>query len=376
MTGDRVVVVGGGAIGLASAWRLAEAGCRVTVCDPEPAGHATHASAGMLAPVTEVHYGEDALLGLNLAGNDRWPGFAADLEAAAGVPVGYRTCGSLLVALDGDDAAALADLGAYLTDLGLDAERLDGAGCRVVEPALAPGIRGGLRVRGDHQADNRQLAVALLAALARREVPVRRERVARVEVEGGRATGVVLDGGDRLGADHVVLAAGCWSGQVEGLPPDARPPVRPVKGQILRLQGPVDPPVLGGNVRGLVRGRSLYLVPRASGRIVVGATVEEQGFDTTVTVDGVHRLLHDAAVLVPGLLEVELVETLAGLRPGSPDNAPVLGRTSVAGLVVATGHHRNGILLTPITADAVVGLVGAGPEVAEAAAFGPERFAR
>lgn len=376
MTGDRVVVVGGGAIGLASAWRLAEAGIAVTVCDPAPAGHATHASAGMLAPVTEVHYGEDALLGLNLAGNDRWPAFAADLEAAAGVPVGYRACGSLLVALDGDDAAVLADLGTYLTELGLEAERLDGAGCRAVEPALAPGIRGGLRVQGDHQADNRQLAVALLAALARLEVPVRRERVARVEVEGGRAVGVVLDGGDRLAADHVVLAAGCWSGQVEGLPADARPPVRPVKGQILRLQGPVDPPVLRGNVRGLVRGRSLYLVPRASGRIVVGATVEEQGFDTTVTVDGVHRLLHDAAVLVPGLLEVELVETLAGLRPGSPDNAPVLGRTSVAGLVVATGHHRNGILLAPITAEAVVGLVGVGPEVAEAAAFGPERFAR
>lgn len=376
MTDQRVVVIGGGAIGLASAWRLAAAGCAVTVCDPEPAGHATHASAGMLAPVTEVHYGEDALLGLNLAGNDRWPGFAAELEAAAGVPVGYRPCGSLLVALDGDDAATLADLGAYLTGLGLAAERLDGAGCRALEPALAPGIRGGLRVRGDHQADNRQLGVALLAALGRLGVEVRRQRVARVEVDAGQAVGVTLEDGERVAADQVVLAAGCWSGGVEGLPADAVPPVRPVKGQIVRLQGPVEPPVLGGNVRGLVRGRSLYLVPRASGRIVVGATVEEQGFDTTVTVDGVHRLLHDAAVLVPGLLELELVETLAGLRPGSPDNAPVIGRSTVDGLVVATGHHRNGILLTPITADAVVGLVGAGPEVAEVAAFGPERFAR
>jgi glycine oxidase len=186
--------------------------------------------------------------------------------------------------------------------------------------------------------------------------------------------GVVLADGSTLTTDQVLLAAGCWSGQVGGLPPDALPPVRPVKGQILRIQGPVDPPVLQGNVRGLVRGRSLYLVPRASGRIVVGATMEEMGFDTTVTVDGIHRLLHDAAVLVPGLLDLELAETLAGLRPGSPDNEPVIGRSTVDGLVVATGHHRNGILLTPVTADAVVGLLGAGPAVPEVDGFGPERF--
>src|SRR5262245_5521579 len=371
-----VVVVGGGAIGLASAWRLAQSGLDVTVCDPDPGSEATHASAGMLAPATEAHYGEDRLLRLNLASAARWAAFAAELEAESGAPVGYRTCGSLVVAFDADDVRVLRDLTAFLGELGLDAEGLTGSGCRAVEPALAPGVRSGLRVAGDHQVDNRLLATALLAALAGRGVAVHHAAVTRIDVDGGTVRGVQLDDGTGVQADRVVLAAGCWSAGIEGLPLDARPPVRPVKGQILRLQGPADDPVLRGNVRGLVRGRSFYLVPRASGRIVVGATVEEQGFDTTVTVDGIHRLLHDAAVLVPALLDLELAETLAGLRPGTPDNEPIVGLTSVEGLVVATGHHRNGILLTPVTADGVAGLLGAGPEVPELDGFGPERFAR
>jgi glycine oxidase len=376
MSGADVVVIGGGAIGLASAWRLAQAGRTVTVCDPAPGSQATHASAGMLAPVTEAHYGEDRLLRLNLAGAERWPAFAEELEAESGRPVGYRTCGSLVVAFDRDDARVLEDLAGYLERLDLAAELLSGSGCRDVEPALAPGVRRGLRVVGDHQADNRLLADALLTALTQRGATVVEQRVERVDVVDGAVAGVALADGSRVETGQVLLAAGCWSGQIGGLPADALPPVRPVKGQILRIQGPADQPVLRGNVRGLVRGRSLYLVPRASGRIVVGATVEEMGFDTTVTVEGIHRLLHDAAVLVPGLLDLELAETLAGLRPGSPDNEPVIGRTTVDGLFVATGHHRNGILLTPVTADAVAGLLGAGPAVAEVEGFGPERFGR
>jgi glycine oxidase len=376
MTGTDVIVIGGGAIGLASAWRLAQGGLTVTVYDPAPGSQATHASAGMLAPITEAHYGEDRLLALNLRGADLWPTFAEELETESGCPVGYRTCGSLLVALDADDARVLDDLGAYLDRLSLDAEALTGARARVVEPALAPGVRRGLRVVGDHQADNRLLADALLAALAGRNVDIVRRSVQRIVVEDGAVAGVGLDDGTVVAGDRVLLAAGAWSAGIEGLPPDARPPVRPVKGQILRIQGPGDDPVLRGNVRGLVRGRSLYLVPRASGRIVVGATMEEQGFDTTVTVEGIHQLLHDAAVLVPGLLDLELAEIGAGLRPGSPDNEPAIGATTVEGLFVATGHHRNGILLTPVTADAVAGLVGVGPSVEEIAGFGPERFTR
>lgn len=376
MTAERIVVVGGGAIGLSAAWRLAQAGREVTVCDPDPASGATHASAGMLAPVTEAHYGEDALLALNLEGARRWADFAAELEAETGSSVGYRPCGSLLVAFDADDARVLDDLATWLDRLGLQAEALGPSGCREREPALAPTVRRGLAVAGDHQADNRLLADALLVALAARGATVDRRSVTVVEAADGAVTGVALADGARLPADAVVLAAGAWSAGIGGLPPDAVPPVRPVKGQILRVQGPAEPPVLRGNVRGLVRGRSLYLVPRASGRIVVGATVEEQGFDTTVTVEGIHHLLHDAAVLVPGLLDLELAEIGAGLRPGTPDNAPVIGTTSVEGLVVATGHHRNGILLTPVTADAVAGLLDAGPPVGPIAGFGPERFSR
>jgi glycine oxidase len=374
MTGPEVVVIGGGAIGLASAWRLAQGGLAVTVCDPDPGSQATHASAGMLAPVTEAHYGEDRLLALNLAGAGRWASFAAELEAEAGLPVGYRTCGSLLVALDADDARVLDDLGAHLDRLGLGAEVLTGSRCRAVEPGLAPGVRRGLKVDGDHQVDNRLLAAALQAALTGRDVTVVRQPVSRLQVDDGAVSAVVLGDGSTLPTRQVLLAAGAWSGSIDGPPPGALPPVRPVKGQILRIQGPADDPILSGNVRGLVRGRSLYLAPRASGRIVVGATVEEQGFDTRVTVEGIHQLLHDAAVLVPGLLDLELAEIGAGLRPGSPDNEPVIGETSVTGLVVATGHNRNGILLTPVTADAVAGLFGVGPPVVEIEGFGPERF--
>jgi glycine oxidase len=374
MSAPDIVVIGGGAIGLASAWRLAQGGLTVTVCDPAPGSQASHASAGMLAPVTEAHYGEDALLGLNLVAAQRWAGFAEELEAASGLPVGYRTCGSLAVAFDADDARVLEDLAGYLARLDLDAELLSGSQARAVEPALAPSVRRGLHVTGDHQADNRLLTAALLAALGTAGATVVEQAVNRVDVVDGAVRGVTLADGSSLPSGRVLLAAGCWSGQLGGLPADALPPVRPVKGQILRVQGPVEPPLLAGNVRGLVRGRSLYLVPRASGRIVVGATVEEQGFDTSVTVEGIHQLLHDAAVLVPGLLDLELAETLAGLRPGSPDNEPIIGPTTVEGLVVATGHHRNGILLTPVTADAVAGLFGVGPEVDEIVGFGPERF--
>ena len=374
-TANDVVVIGGGAIGLASAWRLAQGGLTIILCDPDPGSQATHASAGMLAPVTEAHYGEDRLLALNLAGARRWADFAAALEAESGRPVGYRRCGSLVVALDADDAAVLDDLAGYLERLDLPAELLSGSAARALETGLAPGVRRGLHVPGDHQADNRLLAAALLAALANRGVTLVRQAVDRIEVTDERVEGVTLADGSSIAAERVLLAAGCWSSQIGGVPDGALPPVRPVKGQILRIQGPVDDPILRGNVRGLVRGRSLYLVPRASGRIVVGATVEELGFDTRVTVEGIHRLLHDAAVLVPGLLDLELAEIGAGLRPGSPDNEPVVGTTPVEGLIVATGHHRNGILLTPVTADAVAGLFAVGPTVPEIAGFGPERFA-
>lgn len=367
-----VLVVGGGVIGLAIAWRGALAGLTVAVVDAAPGGGASWAAAGMLAPVTEVHYGEEALLRLNLAAARRWPGFAGELEDAAGSQVGYRRSGTLTVARDGDDLAAVEELLRFQAELGLEVERLRSRECRQAEPGLAPSVRGGVLAAGDHQVDNRALVRCLLTAAGRAGVEVRRARVAALVTRGDRASGVELEDGGVLEAGTVVLAAGCWSGSLRGVPPQALPPVRPVKGQLLHLRGPQEAPLCRHNVRGL----DVYVVPRADGRVVVGATVEDQGFDTTVTAGAVYELLRDAVELLPDVSELELTETVAGLRPGSPDNAPLLGPSGLDGLVVATGHYRNGILLAPVTADAIAGLLADGRVPELVAPFSPGRFSQ
>ena len=358
-------------IGLGIAWRAAMAGLSVTVVDEAPGRGASWAAAGMLAPVTEVHYGERPLLGLNLAAGARWPSFAAEVEEASGRPVGYAPVGTLAVARDADDNAALEDLYRFQLRCGLEVERLRSRECRQLEPGLAPGIRGGVLAAGDHRVDNRALVEALLVACERAGVRQVADRVAELAADGDRVTGVRLAGGQGLAAGTVVLAAGCWSGGVGGVPAEALPPVRPVKGQLLYLRGPADQPLCSRNVRGL----EVYVVPRTDGRVVVGATVEEQGYDTTVTAGAVHDLLRAALELLPDAAELELLETVVGLRPGSPDNAPMLGPAGPDGLVVATGHYRNGILLTPVTADAVAELLATGRIPELIAPFAPERFA-
>ncbi len=345
-------MVGGGVIGLSIAWRAARAGLGpVAVHDPQLASdtpaQSSWAAAGMLAPVTEVHYGEEALLALTLAGRERWPAFAADLQQASGVDPGYRTEGTLSVARDGDDLAALDELAAFQVKLGLDVTRLRGRELRALEPALAPRTRGGLLVAGDHSVDNRALVRALRAACTQAGVQLVAEPVTSLE---------------QLSAEQVVVAAGADSAR---LLPEL--PIRPVKGQLLHLRGE---PLLTRTVRGL----DAYLVPRPDGRLVVGATVEERGDDRRVTAGGVHELLRAAYELLPGVTELEFVEAVVGLRPGSPDNAPLLGRVR-DGVLAATGHYRNGILLAPVTADLVVELLATGRVPELAAAFSPGRFA-
>ncbi len=370
-----VLVVGGGIIGLAVAWRAAQRGLGVVVVDPAPGGGAVQVAAGMLAPVTELQYGEEALLRLGVASNERYAAFAAELEEASGLPTGYRACGTLAVALDSDDRAELRELHAFHQRLGLASQWLTGRECRRLEPMLAPGVRGGLHVTDDHQVDGRRLAAALVAACERAGVLLRREEAAELLVTGGRAAGVRLGDGERLEARRVVLAGGSRSHLLPGLPEGVLPAIRPVKGQILRLRVPeAYRPFLARNVRAVVRGRHLYLVPREDGELVVGATSEEQGYDTTVTAGGVYELLRDAHELVPGITELPLVETSAGLRPGSPDNAPLLGPTALPDLVAATGHYRNGVLLTPVTADLVAEYLATGAVPELAAAFSPTRF--
>ncbi|GHF62425.1 glycine oxidase ThiO [Streptomyces thermodiastaticus] len=368
-------MIGGGIIGLVTAWRAAQRGLSTAVVDPEPGGGAAQVAAGMLAAVTELHHGEQTLLGLNLASARRYPDFAAELTELTGHDLGYRRCGTLAVALDADDRTHLRELHALQRASGLESEWLSGRDCRRLEPMLAPGVRGGLRVDGDHQIDPRRLAGALMAACEQAGVVFHRTWAERLVVRRDRAAGCELRDGSRLGARQVVLAAGSRSGQLAGVPDDVLPPVRPVKGQVVRLTVPKRyAPFLNRTVRAVVRGSQVYLVPRLSGELVIGATTEELGWDTTVTAGGVYELLRDAHELVPGITELPLTETRAGLRPGSPDNAPLLGPTELPGLLLATGHYRNGVLLTPVTGDALAHALTTGelPEVARP--FTPRRF--
>ncbi len=380
-----VVVVGGGVIGLASASRLAQRGATVTVVDPQPGVGASGVAAGMLAPITEARIGEDPQLRLNLASWARWPAFAAEVENASGAPIGYRADGTLVAALDADDRTALDDLADRHRAMGLDVTPLRGREVRRLEPGLAPGVRSGFVAAAERSVDPPALVAALRTAGGSAGVTFVAASVERITTSpaGDRVTGVVIgaeSGGSQppegIAAGTVVLAAGCWSGRIDGLPTYARPPVRPVKGQILTLRQPPGERLVTRTIRGLVHGFSIYLVPRGDGRLVVGATVEERGWDTTATAGGAYELLRDALALVPGLDDAELVAVRAGLRPGSPDDLPIIGPGLVEGLVVAAGHHRNGVLLTPITADAVTAAVLGEPVPDEVGPCDPHRFGR
>ena len=339
--------------------------------EPGQAG-ATRVAAGMLAPVGELQFGERALLEMTLASAEMFPRFVTELERDAGRDAGYRCLGALHVALDRDEAAELRRRHELQQSLGLETQWLAPSRCRELEPGLSPSFHGGVDVPGEAAVDPRRLSTTLLAALENRGAEVR----AGVCVEEARLEGSGIDtlrfsDGSEARARWTVLATGAWSGQVDWLPAMARPPVRPVKGQILELGG------AGGEAvcERIVASERVYVVPRGDGRIVVGATVEERGFDVKVTAGGVHELLREAYRLFPDIAELELLEAAAGLRPGTPDNLPLVGPGAVDGLLLATGHYRNGVLLAPLTAEAVTALISGGaPPEPMRAAF-PERLA-
>jgi glycine oxidase len=366
-----VVVIGGGVIGLASAWRAAQRGLRTLVVDAaEPGKGATGVAAGMLAPVTEAGFGEEQLLALNLESARRYRDFVAELERETAIDTGYRPSGTVAIATDRDEAELLRQLHRFQRSLGLDAEWLRGSECRSLEPALAPNVAGGIRSSIDHQVNPRSLSAALVRALERASGDLRTNTAATPAVEGERVRGVTLESGERIAAGQVVIAAGWRSGAIAGLPAPASVPVRPVKGQILRLRGSAATPLAGR----VVRTPEVYVVPRQDGEIVVGATVEERGADDSVTAGGVLELLRAAYEALPGIVELELVEAAAGLRPAAPDNKPIVGRGRLEGLVWATAHWRNGILLAPVTADGVAALLAGEDPPPELEAFGAERF--
>jgi len=371
-----VIVIGGGVIGTATAWRLALAGATVTLVDPRPGTGATETAAGMLAPVTELHYGEEPLLHLNMRAATGYAEFVAELEQATGADVGYRRTGTVVAAWDGGDLAALRDLHRFQLSLGLRADLLSAADLRGLEPSLAPGLPGGLYAGDDHAVDPRRLHAALLVAAESAGVQV--ERQVATSLAGSEAvTGAVLADGTELSAALTVLAAGARSATIAGpAGSEVRAvvgEVRPVKGQTLRLR--LDhPDRLGHVTRGWVRGTPVYLVPRVDGELVVGASSEEAGYDETPRAGVIYELLRDAQALLPGVMEMQWREVSTGLRPGTPDNAPLIGPASIGGLVLATGHYRNGVLLAAVTAEAIAGLVVDGSLPEWAAPFGPGRF--
>ncbi len=347
-----VVVVGAGIIGLASAWRARQAGLSVTLLERGQTGQGTsRVAAGMLAPVAEVEFGAAGrrVLDLGLRSAAMWPEFAAELKTRTGLDVGLRRTGTLVVARDEDEARELERQLAFRASLELHAERLLPSAARELEPALTPTVRLALHAPEDHSVDPRLVLEALREACESEGVVVReRARVAALEQDGRRVTGVALDDGERIDAGQVVLAAGVWTSELE-LPPEVAIQVRPVKGQILRLSDPTGPGLLSR----VVRFHGGYLVPRGDGRYVLGASMEERGHDMHPTAGGIYELLRDAHELVPGIAELRIEELGVGLRPSTPDNAPAIGPGTLDGLVWATGHHRNGILLAPLTAELV-----------------------
>lgn len=346
------IFVGGGVIGLACGWRAAQRGARVVVLErAKPPAGATRVAAGMLAPVGELTFGEPELLELTLESAALYPEFVAELEGASGQQTGYSREGALHIALDRDEAAQLRRVHDLQRSLGLEAEWLGPRRCRALEPGLSPSFHGGVFAPAEAAIDPRALAAALTAALRSAGGELRTGADVVDGIFGGdRLVGVRTDDGDELRADAVVLTNGARSGATEWLPEHARPPVRPVKGEVLELRGRDG---AGAPCERIVCSERVYLVPRPDGRLIVGATVEERGFDTAVSAGGVLELLREAYRLLPDVAEMELVDAIAGLRPGTPDNLPLIGPGAIDGLVLATGHFRNGILLAPLTADRI-----------------------
>lgn len=370
-----LAVIGGGIIGMTCAWRAAQAGLDVVVIERDaPGAGASGVAAGMLAPVTEADFGEEELLRLNLESRGEWAAFAAELEERSGLPTGYSDSGALVVAADRDDAEELRRLHVFQQRLGLESEWLTPSAARRLEPGLLPRIGGAILAPQDGHVDPAAVVRALAEAFAEAGGTLLAETGARaietdsdgavagvrvVETGAGRSPGsdvcgAAAEAGRVVRARRVVAAGGAWSRAGELVPDEDAPDVRPVKGQLLELR--VRPGAAPPAQR-LIRTPRCYVVTRSDGRVVIGATTEEQGFDTTVTADGVYRLLEAAYEVLPDVGELELVRARAGLRPATPGNAPVVGPGAIEGLTWATGHGRNGVLLAPVTARRVVELV-------------------
>ncbi len=354
-------------IGLAVAWRAARSGAAVLVLERDRIGAGTTAhAAGMLAPVSEAQPGETDMLALNIASAAEYPGFITELAEDTERDPGYLRCGTLRLARDRDEAEELDRALGLRAELGVPGRRLLPSEARALEPSLAPTLRLAAAFPDDHAVDPRALTAALADALRARGGEVR-EQAEVVEVLAGRGgvTGVRLTDGSVIDSARVVIAAGVWSGEL------GAPLIRPVKGQIISLRDPAGP----GLIERVLRLERAYVVPRGDGRYVIGATMEERGMDRTVTAGAVFELLREAGEVLPGISEWAITELGAGLRPGTADNAPLIGRGEPEGLLWATGHYRHGVLLAAITSRHLAALLAGGPEGEALRPFDPARFA-
>ena len=365
-----VLIVGGGTIGLGIGFELVRRGTPVTIFERDKAGRGTsYQAAGMLAPDAEIEFEERELYDLNRESLRRWPDFAQCVETASGQSVDYRDEGTLIVADDRDSAEALERLYTFQQEQGLNVEWLTGEEAKEIEPFVAPRLSAAVYAPSDHQVDNRRLIDALRVAFEAEGGTLHEDTPIDAVVPDSEAPAVRTTDGEQVVGGRIVVAAGVWSRELDGLTPDATPPVRPVKGQMIQMRRkrPFD-------LQHVVRGPEAYLAPKSDGRIVMGATSEERGFDTTVTAGGLYDLLEGGWEVVPGIRDLPVDETWAGLRPASRDHAPLLGETSVPGVVMATGHYRHGILLTPITAEEIARLIRTGETSDWLQPFSPRRF--
>jgi glycine oxidase len=366
-----VLIVGGGAIGLSIAWSLAGEGLRVQLIERDKVGQgASYAAGGMLCPISEAHTTEETLLALGLESMKRYPAFVEELESIAETTVSYNNSGTLIVGLDRDEMRVVERLYLLQKKWGLPVDRLDGDQCRELCPMLSHRTVGGLFASEDHQIDNRLLCLALAKGLKKRGVVIKEHTpVQNVNISKNRVVSVETPTGT-IQTGKVVLAAGAWSRQIKGIPDEALPPVRPVKGQIIHLKMDSANPIIEQTIRSQ-RG---YCIPRKDGRLLIGATSEEQNFDENPTAGGIYELLKAAYEILPGTYELPFIEYCTGFRPGTPDNLPILGPGPIEGLYYATGHYRHGILLTPVTAWAIAKTIVNGQPPKEISRFLFERF--
>ena len=360
----KVVVIGAGVAGLSIGWRLRQAGIEVVVLErAQPGRGATWASAGMIAATAEYDQAQSPEGELGYRARMLWPDFAREIEDASGLKIGYAQSGSLMIAMNLNEAATYSARAASDPDLKV----LSAADARAMEPLLADGIAGALWAEKEAQVDSRALGIALARAFVRSGgTLIVNEAVLCIQMRGGRAVAAHTPFG-LYEADAFILAAGAWSGLIDGLPPDALPPVRPMKGEMLALEPPKGV-ALPGHV---VWGNEVYLVPRGD-RLLIGATLDDAGFDTGLTDAAEDWLSSRAVSVMPALRQWRIADHWAGLRPGSPDGLPLLGPSKVHGLFIASGQYRNGILFAPAVAEMLSGLVLEHP--VDFAPFDPRRF--